>query len=104
MRELWRGWWNVRTMREKRLLLVMAALAAVEAQAPASPPVPAPPLPADAALVPSGFPVFPDPWDYTLETSVRVRERVSIVLGGNGRKPVDRPFVHTGRAELRAAF
>lgn len=56
------------------------------------------------ALVPSGFPVFPDTWDYTLETSVRVRERVSIVLGGNGRKPVDRPFVHTGRAELRAAF
>ena len=56
------------------------------------------------ALVPSGFPVFPDSWDYTVETSVRVRERVSVVLGGNGRKPVDRPFVHTGRAELRAAF
>ena len=56
------------------------------------------------ALVPSGFPVFPDSWDYTVETSVRVRERVSVVLSGTGRKPVERTFVHTGRAELRAAF
>ena len=55
-------------------------------------------------LVPSGFPVFPDTWDYALETSVRVRERVNVVVGAQGRRPLDRDFVHTGRAELRAYF
>jgi len=29
MIERWRGWWNVRSVREKRLLLAMGALAAV---------------------------------------------------------------------------
>lgn len=55
-------------------------------------------------LIPSGFPVFPDEWDYGLEGSVRVRERANLVLSGSGRKPPDRPWVHTGRAELRAYF
>jgi hypothetical protein len=56
------------------------------------------------ALVPSGFPLFPDTWDYTFETSFRVRERANLVLGAQGRRPLDRTFVHTGRAELRAYF
>ena len=56
------------------------------------------------ALVPSGFPLFPDTWDYALETSFRVRERVNLVFGAQGRHPLDREFVHTGRAELRAYF
>jgi hypothetical protein len=56
------------------------------------------------ALVPSGFPLLPDTWDYTFETSVRVRERANLVLGAQGRKPVANDFVHTGRAELRAYF
>ena len=55
-------------------------------------------------LVPTGFPVFPDDWDYLLEASVRVRERANLVLSGNGRKPQDRSWVHSGRCELRAYF
>ncbi len=56
------------------------------------------------ALVPSGFPLFPDTWDYSLETSLRVRERAHLVFGAQGRKPTNQDFVHTGRAELRAYF
>ncbi len=55
-------------------------------------------------LVPSGFPVFPDAWDYLLEASIRVRERANLIVSGNGRKPQDRPWVHGGRCELRAYF
>ncbi|MEO6462144.1 MAG: hypothetical protein ABIP29_03630, partial [Candidatus Eisenbacteria bacterium] len=56
------------------------------------------------ALVPSGFPLFPDTWDYNFETSFRVRERANLVLGAQGRRPLEREFIHTGRAELRAYF
>jgi hypothetical protein len=56
------------------------------------------------ALVPSGFPVLPDRWDYTLETSWRVRERANLVLSGNGHERAGTPFVHSGRVELRAYF
>ena len=59
------------------------------------------PLP---ALVPSGFPVLPDRWDYTLETSWRVRERANLVLSGNGHERAGAAFVHSGRVELRAYF
>jgi hypothetical protein len=55
-------------------------------------------------LVPSGFPVFPDQWDYTLETSLRVRERANLVLSGNGHQREGASFVHSGRFELRAYF
>ena len=56
------------------------------------------------ALVPSGFPVLPDRWDYTLETSWRVRERANLVLSGNGHERAGADFVHSGRVELRAYF
>jgi hypothetical protein len=56
------------------------------------------------ALVPSGFPLLPDTWDYTFETSFRVRERANLVLGAQGRRPLERDFIHTARAELRAYF
>lgn len=55
-------------------------------------------------LVPSGFPTFPDRWDYTLETSWRVRERANLVLSGNGRQRPGATFIHSGRVELRAYF
>jgi hypothetical protein len=56
------------------------------------------------ALVPNGFPVLPDRWDYTLETSWRVRERANLVLSGNGHERAGTSFVHSGRVELRAYF
>jgi len=56
------------------------------------------------ALVPNGFPVLPDRWDYTLETSWRVRERANLVLSGNGHERAGSNFVHSGRVELRAYF
>jgi hypothetical protein len=56
------------------------------------------------ALVPAGFPAFPDRWDYTLQASVRLRERANLVLSGDGRAPLGRTWIHTGRAELRAYF
>jgi hypothetical protein len=55
-------------------------------------------------IVPNGFPAFPDRWDYTLETSWRVRERANLVLSGNGHQRPGDPFVHSGRVELRAYF
>ena len=55
-------------------------------------------------LVPSGFPTFPDRWDYTLETSLRVRERANLVLSGSGHQREGASFVHSGRFELRAYF
>lgn len=55
-------------------------------------------------LVPAGFPTFPDRWDYTLDLSVRVRERANLVLSANGHDPPGQRFVQSGRVELRAYF
>jgi hypothetical protein len=55
-------------------------------------------------LVPSGFPVFPDRFDYTLETSLRVKERANLVLSANGHQREGARFVQSGRVELRAYF
>jgi hypothetical protein len=55
-------------------------------------------------LVPSGFPVFPDRWDYTLDLSVRVKERANLIVSGNGHEQPGHSFVQSGRVELRAYF
>jgi hypothetical protein len=55
-------------------------------------------------LVPSGFPTFPDRWDYTLDLSVRVKERANLIVSGNGHEQPGHPFVQSGRVELRAYF
>jgi hypothetical protein len=56
------------------------------------------------ALVPSGFPILPDRWDYSVQASLRVRERANLVLSSDGRAPLGRSWIHNGRAELRAYF
>jgi hypothetical protein len=55
-------------------------------------------------LVPTGFPTFPDRWDYTLDLSMRVKERANLVFSGNGHERAGAAFVQSGRVELRAYF